>query len=104
MDFLTFKQMISIEVLIVFYYLGVFIFPLVSFFLFSWLIKKYKLLNIIGSTTKKMTWGLLNKKNKIVFVAISISLFLFMQLIWRMIFEFLIAYIQIRDALLNTPL
>ena len=104
MDFLTFKKFISIDVLILFYYLGVLIFPFIFLFLFSWLSKKYQLLNSISSNTKKMTWGLLNNKHKIMFVALLISLFLFMQLIWRMIFEFLIAYLQIRDALLNTPL
>jgi hypothetical protein len=101
MDFLTFKKFISIEVLILFYYLGVVIFPIFCWLLFSWLIKKYQLLYSINSNVKKMTGGLLNIKNKIIFTTLFISLFVFMQLIWRMIFEFLIAYMQIRDALLQ---
>jgi hypothetical protein len=104
MDFLTFKKFISIEVLILFYYLGALIFPVVGWFLFFWLIRKYQLLYTIGSKGKKIVWGLLSKKKKIMLLALFVSLFLFMQLIWRMMFEFLIAYIQIRNALLYSQL
>lgn len=104
MDFLTFKEFISIEVLILFYYLGALICPIIGWLLFSWLIRKYPLLYTISSKGKQLTWGLLSSKKKIMLIALFISLFLFIELIWRMMFEFLIAYIQIRDALLNLQL
>ena len=104
MDFLTFKKLISIEVLILFYYLGALIFPIVAWLLFSWLIQKYQLLHTIGSKGKEIVWGVLSRKKKSMLIALFILLFLFMELIWRIMFEFLIAYIQIRDALLQIQL
>ena len=49
-----------------------------------------------------MIWQSLNKKQQIKLVTLFIFCFLFMELFWRMLFEFLIAYMQIRDALLST--
>ena len=101
MDFITFKSFISIPVLIVFYYIGAIILP-VGIWLFStWLIKKYKFIDDAHKKGKELIWGLLNKKQRIMLVAIFVSIFLFMELFWRMLFEFLIAYMQMRDALLQ---
>jgi len=104
MDFLTFKKLISIEVLILFYYLGAVVFPIVGWFLFVWFIQKYQLLYTISTKGKDIIWGLLSTKNKSILIGLFIVLFLFMQLIWRIMFEFLIAYMQIRDALLHSQL
>ncbi|HIP51741.1 MAG TPA: DUF4282 domain-containing protein [Campylobacterales bacterium] len=38
-------------------------------------------------------------KYKVLFVVLLVMMFLFMQILWRMMFEFLIAYMQIREAL-----
>ncbi len=102
MDFLTFKSFISTEVLIVFYYIGAFILPVGIWFLLTWLIRKYKYLNTAYENSKAIVWRSLNKQQQTKLVAFFITSFLFMELFWRMLFEFLIAYMQIRDALLNT--
>jgi hypothetical protein len=104
MDFLTFKSFISTEVLIIFYYLGALILPIVIWFLFTWLMRKYRLLNTAYGNGKEIIWRSLNKKQQTKFIALFVTSFLFMELFWRMFFEFLIAYMQMRDALLQTQL
>lgn len=104
MDFLTFKSFISIEVLIIFYYVGALILPIATWALLTWLMRKYRLINATYENGKEIIWKSLNKKQQTNLVALFISSFLFMELFWRMLFEFLIAYMQIRDALLRTQL
>ena len=101
MDFLTFKKFISTDILIIFYYFGALILPVGMWLLLTWFIRKYRLFNTVYESGKEIIWKLLNRKQKIKFVAFFISLFLFMELFWRMLFEFLIAYLQIREALVS---
>jgi hypothetical protein len=104
MDFLTFKSFISTEALIVFYYIGAVILPFGIWFLFTWLIRKVKLLNTAYENGKVIVWRLLNKQQQTRLLVMFITVFLFMELFWRMLFEFLIAYMQMRDALLQIQL
>lgn len=104
MDFLTFKTFISTEALIIFYYLGALILPIGLWLLLTWLIGKYRLLNTVYEDGKELLWKSLSRKQQTKFVALFIISFLFMELFWRMLFEFLIAYMQMRDALLQTQL
>ena len=101
MDFLTFKSFISTEVLIIFYYLGALILPIGIWLLFTWLIRKYRLLNSAYENGKEIIWKSLSRKQRINLVIFFVTSFLFMELFWRMFFEFLIAYMQMRDALLQ---
>ena len=102
MDFLTFKSFISTEVLIIFYYLGAVILPVGIWALLAWLIRKYRFVNTAYENGKEKIWKSLNRKQQARLVAFFITSFLFMELFWRMFFEFLIAYMQMRDALLQT--
>jgi len=104
MDFLTFKSFISIEVLIIFYYLGALILPIGVWLLLTWLIRKYRLLNTAYENGKEIIWKSLSRKQQTNLVIFFVTSFLFMELFWRMFFEFLIAYMQMRDALLQTQL
>lgn len=99
MDFLSFKSFISIPVLIGFYYIGAVIMPIFLWLTAIFLVKKYQFINTLHKKSKETLWDLLNTKQKIIFIAFFITAFLFMELFWRMLFEFLIAYLQIRDAL-----
>jgi hypothetical protein len=103
MDFLTFKSFISIEALIVFYYIGAVLLPFVLWLFLRWIIGKYELLSSACGKTKELLWSVLSTKDKMKLVLFFLIGFLFMQLFWRMFFEFLIAYIQIRDALYPHP-
>lgn len=100
MDFLTFKTFISIDALIIFYYLGAIILPIFSWVFLTWLVQKYKLLNDSYKNTKELLWKQLSKKQKVQFVVLFLITFFFMELFLRMLFEFLIAYMQIRDAII----
>ena len=99
MDFLSFKEFLSIPVLIAFYYLGAIVMPFFIWLLVTWLSHKYPLFANIKQAGKNTLWGVLTTKQKFIFVIVFISAFLFMELFWRVMFEFLIAYIQIRNAL-----
>ena len=100
MDFLTFKAFISIPVLIGFYYLGAVVLPFFIWFISKWLIKKFQFIGNAHNKGKEIIWGILSTKQKAGLIAALIMAFLFMELFWRMLFEFLIAYMQMRDALL----
>ena len=101
MDFLTFKSFISTEALILFYYIGALILPIGIWVFLNWLIRRYELLNVAYENGKVMLWQSLNIKQQIKLLLLFVFCFLFMELFWRMLFEFLIAYMQIRDALLS---
>ncbi len=101
MEFLRFEQFISIPALIVFYYMGAVIMPV-----FIWLLSKKisQRLSVIKTTKDKADnslWGLLSKQQKELFIVLFVSLFFFIQLMWRIMFEFLIAYMQMHDAVVG---
>ena len=104
MEFLAFKSFISTEVLIIFYYLGALILPIGVWLLLTWLIQKYRLLNTAYESGREIIWKSLSRKQQAKIVVFFVTSFLFMELFWRMFFEFLIAYMQMRDALLQIQL
>ena len=104
MDFLTFESFISTEVLIVFYYIGAIVLPIGIWFVLIWFIRKYKFIEDAYKKGRETIWGSLSRKQQTRLVALFISAFLFMELFWRMLFEFLIAYMQMRDALLQSQI
>lgn len=99
-DFITFKRFISIEALIFFYYMGAIILPISAGYVAMWLMKKYNIISIAYEKGKATLWHALTTQQKSKLIALFIFAFIFMELFWRMLFEFLIAYLQIRDALL----
>lgn len=104
MDYLIFKRFISIETLIIFYYLGAIIIPVGLAMFAKSLIKKYELINEPYLIGKELLWKLLNNKQKVKLAGLFVLFFIFAQLFWRMLFEFLIAFIQMRDSLLQLTL
>lgn len=104
MDFLAFRSFISIQVLIIFYYLGALVLPVAIWLLLNWLIRKYRLVNSAYVSGTDIIWKSLSGKQQVLFVMVLVISFLFMELFWRMLFEYLIAYMQMRDALLQIQL
>ena len=104
MEFLAFKSFISTEVLIIFYYLGALMLPIGVWLSLTWLIQKYRLLNTTYESGREIIWKSLSRKQQAKIVVFFVISFLFMELFWRMFFEFLIAYMQMRDALLQIQL
>ena len=78
--------------------------PIGIWLLLTWLLHKYRLLNMAYENRKEIIWKSLNRKQQTKLIAFFVTTFLFMELFWRMFFEFLIAYMQMRDALLQTQL
>ena len=88
-DFLSFKTFISSYMLFVFYYLGAVVVPMIAY-IFAKKIYKYP---------KETIKNTLPLDYKIKIAVFSIILYIFMEILWRMMFEFLLAFLQMRDAL-----
>jgi hypothetical protein len=101
MDFLSFKQFISIPALIAFYYMGAVMFPIFMWIFSTWIMKKFILLGETHKKGKEVVWGALSTRQKFLLLGSFIMAFFFMELFWRMMFEYLIAFIQMRDALVQ---
>ena len=80
-DFLTFEYFITPNILILFYYVGVFILPL-----FLWIYRE----------KVKIFFQTESEKRVLLFLFL---LFLMMQLIWRVMFEFMIGYFDMHNYL-----
>jgi Mn2+/Fe2+ NRAMP family transporter len=81
--------------------MGAVVMPVFLWVASIWLVKKYQFIHLLHKKSKETLWNLLNVKQKVLFIALFVTAFLFMELFWRMLFEFLIAYMQIRDALVS---
>ena len=88
-DFLSFKTFISPYMLFIFYYLGAVFVPYLCF-KYS---KKFYL--YFHSSVEEI----LAHEYKFKIFLLSIGMFLFLEILWRMMFEYLLAFLQIRDAL-----
>jgi len=85
----------------VFYYIGAIILPIITWLYAKPLIKKFNLISGAYFKGKEFLWERLDKRQKIKLIGFSIPIFIFAQLLWRILFEFLIAFMQIRDVLLQ---
>jgi len=95
-DFLTFKTFISPTVLIVIYTVGLFVMPLFAWYVVT-KVKKYLPTEIID--LKNRAFSQMRLQDKVKVILFALLMLLCMEICWRMMFEFLIAYMQIRDAL-----
>jgi len=99
-DFLTFKSFITGELLILFYYIGAVAVPLLLWMLQNYLARKFSLFQKLQSMQKQF-YTTLNNKDRMIYVLIIFCLFLSIEILWRMMFETMIAYFQMRDYLQN---
>jgi len=102
MDFLAFNSFISIPVLIGFYIIGAVVCPVAMWWCMRWLVRRYPLLGEIRHQGKAVLWHLLPGAVKWKMAALFAAMFLFGELLWRLLFEFLIGYMQMHDALVKT--
>ena len=82
--------------------MGAIIMPPFIWFFSRWIMKKSNVLEKSYKSSKVVFSKIIPLKYKLIFIPLFVMMFLFMELLWRMMFEFLIAYFQIRDALLVT--
>jgi uncharacterized BrkB/YihY/UPF0761 family membrane protein len=97
-DFLTFKTFISPTVLTIMYSFGLFIMPIFAWFVIS-KVKKYIPSQIIDFKNK--AFSQMRLQNKVKVILFALLMLLCMEICWRMMFEFLIAYMQMHDVLVN---
>jgi Mn2+/Fe2+ NRAMP family transporter len=81
--------------------MGAVVMPIFVWFGSRWLMRKTLFIEEGYQKSKKLVWKILSLKYKTLLIALSFMMFLFMELLWRMMFEFLIAYMQIREALVG---
>ena len=98
MDFLTFKSFISIDILIIFYYIGAIFVPIFLFLAKGYLQRKFLILEKSNNFFKAL-FSSFSLKNRVLFILFMIFMFLFMELFWRMGFEAMIGYFQMVQAL-----
>jgi len=94
-DFLSFQTFITPSLLIMMYYVGVLLIPVLCFYV-TFRIKTTYLPDI--SHTEK---SVLTPKQRVIFFIIFFFMLLFMEMFWRVIFEFFIAYFDMHDALMK---
>jgi len=99
-DFLTFKSFIARDFFIFFYYMGAVGMPLLFLAKKSYLLKKFKFLQDFYNYLKTL-FSKLTKKQQVISILISISFFLFLELMWRVAFEFVIGYFTIVQGAVN---
>lgn len=90
-DFLTFQTFITPTLLILMYYVGAVLIPLFSWYLERWIKTVYK--------TEIETYTTFKKR----FIGYTVFLIFFfcMEILWRVMFEFFIAYFDMHDALMK---
>ncbi len=108
-DLLSFRELIAPHVLIVLYYLGAIGIPV--FIVDVWRrITRYlhgqtRVIETVKEQTERWLEGLPSRwsfvRSRAFLLSAALSLFVLAELFWRLMFEFLIAYFQMRDALLD---
>lgn len=100
-DFLSFRFFISPYVLLAFYYIGALFVPLGCWLFSVWLRRKYWAVSEVYEAGKSTVLQATRRKDRIRVIIIFVLMFIFVEVMWRMMFEFLFAYLQIRDALVG---
>jgi len=98
LNFLTFKTFISVDVLILSYYIGAVIIPIVMWFSKSYLQREFQILDRFNSWLVSL-FGELSLKSKILSILFMMAIFISMEIVWRMCFELMIGYFQMVEAL-----
>jgi hypothetical protein len=98
-EFLTFQTFITPTLLILIYYIGAILVPVVSWYLVYWIKTVYlskKGINLELEVTIHITF-----RQRFIMYSIFLISFLCMEILWRMMFEFFIAYFDMHDALMK---
>lgn len=93
-DFLTFQTFITPSLLLLIYYVGALLIPLFSLYFSRWIRTVYKT-DIENYTAIK--------QRSILYIVFFIFFFC-MEILWRVMFEFFIAYFDMHDALMKLVL
>lgn len=98
-DFLTFQTFITPTLLLVMYYVGALLVPLVSYIIARWITSVY--FSNVSTQMKKSIVAQTTTKQRLVLFFIFLFCFVCMEVFWRVLFEFFIAYFDMHDALIQ---
>jgi len=98
-DFLTFQTFITPTLLIVMYYTGAVLIPILSWYLARWIKRSY--FSDLSGEIKKVIQTTTTPKQRFIVWIVFLIAFLCMEIFWRVIFEFFIAYFDMHDALMQ---
>ena len=99
LDFLSFRRYISPYALLFFYYLGAVLMPLAMVFFWAWLKRRFPVLDDARRQLGDVGRGYLSSTQRVGILLACIACFLFAELFWRMMFEFMIAYFHMATDL-----
>jgi len=95
--FLSFESFITPNVLLICYYLGAVMLPLAAVLLVRKLVRLFPALGGAGEQVK----AAIPQKDRMRIYLVMAVVFLCMEVVWRMMFETMIAYFQMREALVT---
>ena len=101
LDFLNFRFFISPYILVACYYIGALGVPVGSWFLELWIKRKYWLASDVYESSKTTFINTTRTGDRMLLYILFLLFFICMEIMWRMMFEFLIAYLQMREALME---
>ena len=97
LGFLTFRVMLSPDVLLACYYCGALVMPVVLFHAVRRVLRRTPTLAPFAALLSDLLG--IDRQRRWLIALVLLAMFLAAELAWRMLFEFLLAYFQIRDAL-----
>jgi len=97
-DFLAFNTFITGNVLIVFYYIGALLIPIVLYRGRKYFLSQSRILRSFSEFITE-SFSSLGNREQLALKILVIALFLMMELFWRMMFEAMIGYFQMHDFL-----
>lgn len=105
LDVITLKFFITPYLILLIYWFGAFVVPVAGWLLCWWLLAKLKENEIASAGLDGLGNGIgqlprSGQFKRYFWIAFTL-VFLFMELLWRLLFEFLIAYFHIHDALMQ---
>ncbi|TQV64740.1 MAG: DUF4282 domain-containing protein [Halothiobacillaceae bacterium] len=98
-NFLTFQRLIAPYALIVFYWLGAFGMPLLAWWAMLWGRQRLPFFAPMMDGSLGVMRMTLTARQRFMLGMMFACGFLMMELFWRMMFEFMLAYFQIHEAL-----
>lgn len=101
MDVLTFDTLISIPVLLGAYYLGALVIPVVAWLVTVFLLRRFDSLDQIFHAGVRVFDSLIPLRWRLLSILIALLVVILLELAWRILFEFLIAFMQMRDVLVG---
>jgi len=99
-DFLTFRVLVAPYVLLAFYYLGALAVPVGGWWFSKWVRRRYWAVSEAYDAGKAAIVKNTPQRYRARFIVLFALAFISMEIMWRVMFEFLIAYFQMREALL----